>query len=690
MDERVAEGGQALAEGRWAEARDAFSAALAGAADDHPLVGVALDGLGEALWWLGEPHRAVEHRERAYGVFRRTGDRDRAMLAAMGVAIVYTSNFDNRAVSGGWMRRTSRLLSGDDDPLAGWVWLIAAYVTTDLAQARELNDRALARARRTGDLDLELCALSGLGKTLVSSGEVEAGLHLIDESMAGSLGGEYSRLDTVVYACCDMLEACDEAADLTRAAQWCQVAHRFIARYGCPFLYARCRTIYGGLLVATGDWAGGERELLAAMDMSAGAGARIAADVAARLADLRLRQGRLEEAETLLREWQGEGRTAVSVAAVRLARGDAAGAVAVLQRRLHDAMTGPVETAAGLALLVRARLARGELAEATAAADVLSELAGDGRAATHAAGNGALTAGNGALTAGHGAPTAGHGALASGNGALTAGNGTLTAGDGALTAGDGALTAGDGALTAGNGALASGNGALSAGNGIGATAARGAGAAGNGAFGNGTGPHGNGAAGIGAIGRADVARVAVLGNGVGAPGHRTYAPAPGGNPRAAALAAVAAAQVRPGGQAAAHLERALHLFGSLSLPYEAARTRLDLAGEYAGSRPEAAVAEAEAALVAFERLGAVADADAAAAQLRRLGVTPRTSRRTAGALTERERQVLSLVAKGLSNSEIGARLHISRKTAAHHVSNVLAKVGARNRAEAVARTVDPA
>jgi DNA-binding NarL/FixJ family response regulator len=153
---------------------------------------------------------------------------------------------------------------------------------------------------------------------------------------------------------------------------------------------------------------------------------------------------------------------------------------------------------------------------------------------------------------------------------------------------------------------------------------------------------------------------------------------------------VAAAQVRPGGQAAAHLERALHLFGSLSLPYEAARTRLDLAGEYAGSRPEAAVAEAEAALVAFERLGAVADADAAAAQLRRLGVTPRTSRRTAGALTERERQVLSLVAKGLSNSEIGARLHISRKTAAHHVSNVLAKVGARNRAEAVARTVDPA
>ncbi|GLY33377.1 LuxR family transcriptional regulator [Kineosporia sp. NBRC 101731] len=57
---------------------------------------------------------------------------------------------------------------------------------------------------------------------------------------------------------------------------------------------------------------------------------------------------------------------------------------------------------------------------------------------------------------------------------------------------------------------------------------------------------------------------------------------------------------------------------------------------------------------------------------------------TAPTLTPREHEVMSLVAAGLTNRAIGERLFISEKTASVHVSNVLAKLGASGRAEAVA------
>ena len=123
------------------------------------------------------------------------------------------------------------------------------------------------------------------------------------------------------------------------------------------------------------------------------------------------------------------------------------------------------------------------------------------------------------------------------------------------------------------------------------------------------------------------------------------------------------------------------------MPVEVARSRLELATVLLTERPEVAMAEARAALDAFEQLQAARDADAAAALLRSLGASPGSSRKGKGPLTSREAEVLDLLGHGLSNPEISERLFISRKTVEHHVGNVLAKLGLRSRAEAAAYAV---
>ena len=66
-----------------------------------------------------------------------------------------------------------------------------------------------------------------------------------------------------------------------------------------------------------------------------------------------------------------------------------------------------------------------------------------------------------------------------------------------------------------------------------------------------------------------------------------------------------------------------------------------------------------------------------------VGVVGR-GRRAEGSLTERERQVLRLVADGLQNKQIGRELGISERTVKYHVTAIMTRLGADNRAQAVA------
>jgi DNA-binding NarL/FixJ family response regulator len=136
-----------------------------------------------------------------------------------------------------------------------------------------------------------------------------------------------------------------------------------------------------------------------------------------------------------------------------------------------------------------------------------------------------------------------------------------------------------------------------------------------------------------------------------------------------------------------HLEAALELSLRLGMPFEAADVRLRLARAFARARPELAAEEAKHAFTAFKRLSAARKADEAAARLRSLGVAGRSAPRAREDLTQREREVLALLAEGLSNAEIADRLVISPKTAGHHVEHIFRKLGLRNRAEAAAHAL---
>lgn len=532
----VAAGTAALEAGRWVEARAAFEAVLA---SDEPDLPEAWDGLAEALWWIGEPRASVECRERAYVGFRRGGEGAAAAWAAMEACVGHLIQFGNAAAASGWLGRARSVFADAVPPdVEGWFWLLEAYVSADVSDDHEaacaLIRRALERGRRGGDADLELSALSDLGSRLIHAGRVREGYALVDQAMAGALGGECRRLQTVVWAVCTMLEVCETTGDVRRAAEWLAVADDFSTRYGGPFLYTTCRTHYGGLLVAKGRWTDAERELAAAVRTAGGAGPLPHAMALAGLAYLRLRQGRLEEAEVLAGDCDDD----LLAAEVLLARGKPAAAVARLHACLADGGSGPSESAV-LARLVEALLALDAPAAAAAAVERLSVLASRDPAA-----------------------------LVSARASIAAGR---------------------------------------------VAAARGA-----------------------------------------------------------------------WGESAACLSTALRILRRLELPFEAGCVQLMLARVEARTEPALAVEDARAALAAFDRLGARSQADATASLLRSLGVRPRSGTPSADVLTAREREVLDLVALGLSNPEIAARLFISRKTAAHHVSSVLAKIGARSRTEAVA------
>jgi DNA-binding CsgD family transcriptional regulator len=311
----------------------------------------------------------------------------------------------------------------------------------------------------------------------------------------------------------------------------------FARRHSTAPLFAACRTIHADVLLAAGRWADAEDALQRALDTHARFIPEMGVPTSATLAELRIRQGRLGDAERLLAGLAEHGSALRALALLRIAEDRPRVAVALLERGLRGADDNPVRATQLLAPLVDGRLACGDVEGASAAAEDLARLA-------------------------------------------------------------------------------------------------------------------------------DASGIRLID----------------------ARARLAAARVqRANGaraDAAESARRALAAFGALSMPFDAGEARLELARAVAPDAPELAVEEARSALAAFRGLGATRAVDAASAVLRGLGAGAGGRARVSGELTAREQEVLDLLALGMSNARIARTLVISEKTAGHHVSRILAKLGVSNRTEA--------
>lgn len=526
-----------LQQGRWADARAAFEASLSGKETPD-----ALSGLATALLWCGELMPSIQCHQRAYNASRSLGDGLSAAFSALTVSILYNCYLGNESAAQGWLARADTAANTIDPfPVQGYLWSFRGYMAIDKDPhvSEELQRRALEHARLTNDHDLELIAMASLGAVLTRAGRVQEGLSFVDEAMAALSGGGYSRVDTVVIVCCAMLMACEAGADLRRAREWCAIADQFHERYGCPYLFAECRSIYGRLLVTLGRWPVAERQLLRAIDVTRDTFPPIFFASVASLADIRLRQGRLEEADALLKGLEHEVRPSIALAGVRLAQHRPDAAEQLLQATLRRLDPQTVISIQAMALLVESRLMADNKEGAVNALNGLQEATCDS-SWPEAQARAAMAAGRV----------------------------------------------------------------------------------------------------MAAIGNADAAMT--------------------------------------------HFEDAVAGFSQLGMPFEIAHARLAFATVAKETYPELAASEAQNALAIFEDLGAQPSIDAAAALLRAMGHGARPGPRGRGLLTLREQEVLSLLRSGLTNPEIAERLVISRKTAAHHVSSLLSKLGVRNRAEAVA------
>jgi DNA-binding NarL/FixJ family response regulator len=369
----VEAGRAALRRGEWQEARRCFEAG--GAAGDPE----ALEGLGWACWWLSDESALFAAREAAYRGWSSAG---RPVDAARLATWLGTDSFDFRgeaAVGLGWLRRAQSLLEGTGTtPELGW-WHVhqaeKVLISGDLEQASDLAHEAYRVGDELALVDLRMTASATEGLARVYDGD-DAGMPLLAEAATAAVADEFAEPWAAGWCCCYLIYACEQFRDYAGAAGWCRSIDEWSKRWNIRFINRACRAHYAGVLIWQGIWADAEAELTIPSEELPHIRRPTVTEVVVRLAELRRRQGRVEEAETMFLESADHPLAILGLGELRLDLDDPTGARERAEEYLRLAGSEPAcPRAAGLELLARARAGLGDVAGAVDALEELQELA---------------------------------------------------------------------------------------------------------------------------------------------------------------------------------------------------------------------------------------------------------------------------------------------------------------------------
>ena len=372
--EKLEKAAAAAAVHDWETARGIYSELVD--ADPAP-GGTLLQGFSAALRGAGAVAEASRAMERAYRAFLDEGNMRGAVKACTALVNLRLVPGD-RAAARVWETRGWRHLEGLG-PCVERGYHSLAWVGCDVHDPNDLvqrADKALTIAREFKDPDLEIRALADKGLAQICMGQVDEGFALLDEVMVGLGGGEPRDLLMRGTTMCAMMTACERTGDRGRAEVWGRAFEEDSQILEIPIAATHCAIAYGVVDSMRGKWEQASERLLQAMESQATTIYHRASSTG-KLAELRIQQGRYDEAAALLNDYQDEFEAAPAVVALSIAQGDLPRATGVLRSYIRGLGGDCLRLAPALAQLVELELGRGDVAAATKAAQRLLALEAD-------------------------------------------------------------------------------------------------------------------------------------------------------------------------------------------------------------------------------------------------------------------------------------------------------------------------